>query len=167
MVTRGRRRQGFTLTEVMLTVAIVGILGAGSAQLLLQANRHFILGRTRVELQQEARAVMYVLNRNLRQAQASTVRIDRLASTQPFYSRIAFTKIQGTTMSFHQSGAKLIHTVGSRSTTLTSNLRYLAFTFPRSDDLSIVSVSMTLEKAIYEGRSKALHMASERVRVMN
>jgi hypothetical protein len=33
--------------------------------------------------------------------------------------------------------------------------------------MTIVSVSLTLEKAIYEGKTKALHVATERVRVMN
>ncbi len=43
----------------------------------------------------------------------------------------------------------------------------MAFTFPRSDQLSILSVSMTLQENIYQGRTKALHMASEQVQVMN
>jgi hypothetical protein len=33
--------------------------------------------------------------------------------------------------------------------------------------MGIISVSITLEKPIFEGRTKALHMASERVQVMN
>jgi hypothetical protein len=67
----------------------------------------------------------------------------------------------------YQSGSRLIMTQGNVSTTLSKNLAYLAFTFPRSDDMTIVSVSMTLKESIYGGMTKALHMASERVRVMN
>jgi len=167
MVKRISGRRGFTLTEAMITVAIVSILATVSAQLLLQVNRYFILSQARLDVQREARAAMYVINRSLRQAQSNTILIDRQSSSQPFYSRITFTKIQGSTMSFHQSGTSLIRTEGGRSSTLTKNLRYLAFSFPRSDDLTIVSVATTLEKTIYEGRKKALHMASEKVRVMN
>ena len=50
---------------------------------------------------------------------------------------------------------------------LTIYLAYLAFTFPNTNDMTIVTVALTFEKDIYLGRSKALHMASEQVRVMN
>jgi hypothetical protein len=33
--------------------------------------------------------------------------------------------------------------------------------------MGIVSVSITLEKEVYKGRRKALHMASEKVRIMD
>ncbi len=166
-MVRPRGRVGFTFIEAMLTVAVLGILATMSAQILLQVNRYFIMSRTRLDLQREARAVMYVVTRGLRQAQSDSILIDRAATSQPFYSRITFTKIQGTTMSFNQSGADLVMTVGTKTQTLSKNVRYLAFSFPRSDQLSIVSVSLTLEGLIYEGRKKALHMASEKVRVMN
>ena len=51
-------KRGFTLIEVMLTVAIVGIVFIAGAPLLNQANRLFIMNRTRVELQGEARSIM-------------------------------------------------------------------------------------------------------------
>jgi len=58
-------------------------------------------------------------------------------------------------------------TTSGTSQVLSSNLRYLAFAAPRSDDLTIVSVSLTLEQEITELRTKALHMASEHVMIMN
>lgn len=166
MVNRLRSREGYTLTEMMIVVAIVGILASVGARVMLQVNRYFILTSTRTDLQREARAMMYVINRNLRQAQSSSIKVDRAAG-QPFCTRLTFTKVQGTTMTFYQSGNSLIQVVGTHTRTLSKNLKYLAFTFPRSDDLSIVSVAVTLEKSIYQGRTKPLHMASEKVRVMN
>ena len=168
MVAARRPNAGFTLTEAMLTVAIVGILATIGARLLLQVNRYYIMTKTRVELQREARAIMYVISSNLHQAQSVTIVLDREDSTQPFYSRVTFTKVQGSSLSFRQVGKEL-HQVGggTNDQILTKNLRYLAFTFPRSDDMTIVSVSLTLEQDIYEGQTKALHMASEKVRVMN
>ncbi|MBI4669032.1 MAG: hypothetical protein HY747_07575 [Elusimicrobia bacterium] len=59
-------------------------------------------------------------------------------------------------------------TSGSNQKLLSKNLRYLAFTFPKSDDLGILSVAMTLEKVIYlKDSTMALHMASEKIRIMN
>lgn len=149
-----------------MVVAIIGILASVGSSIMLQINRYFIMTNTRAELQREARAAMYVMNRNLRQGSIGSIVIDRAAS-QPFYSRLTFTKINGPQMIFSQSGTNLVQTVGNKTRILTKNVKYIAFTFPRSDDLSVISVALTLEKQIYQGRTKALHMASEKVRVMN
>ena len=162
-----RRRNGVTLMELMVVVGIVSTLFMIGAPILNQVNRQFILTRTRMELQQEARSVMYVITRNLRQAQAASIIISRASTSQPFYSKITFTKEQGTTLVFQQEGTVLYQVINNAKRPLSKNLNYLAFTFPRSDELGIISVSMTLQKNIYEGRTKALHMASEKVRVMN
>lgn len=166
MVRLARGRRGYTLTEMLMVVAIIGIIASVGARILLQVNRYFIMTNTRVELQREARAIMYIINRNLRQSSTSSLLIDR-AANQPFFSRLTFTKVQGQTMTFYQSGNNLIQDVGGKTTVLTKNVKYLSFTFPRSDDLSVLSVSVTLEKTIYQGQTKALHMASEKVRIMN
>ena len=161
------KRRGVTLMELLIVVGILGALFTVAAPILTQANRQFILNRTRVELQQEARSVMYVITRNLRQARAGSITVDRAAAGQPFYSRLSFTKQQGNALVFQQEGTVLYQVIGGTRRPLSKNLKYLAFTFPRSDDMGIVSVSLTLEKNIFEGRKKALHMASEKVRVMN
>lgn len=166
-MVKNRRRAGYSLTEVMLVVAILGILSAAGANLLLQTNRYFILTKTRLEIQGEARAVMYLMTRELRQAQSNTISINQLSASQPFYSQITFTRVQGTSLTFQQNGKNLEMVIGNKTRVLSKNLRYLAFSFPRSDDLTIVSVSVTLEQSIYQGRKKALHMASEKVQVMN
>ncbi len=166
MVKRLRHRAGYTLTEMLIVVAILGVVTLVGAPVMTNSVRYFVLTRVKLEIQREARAAMSLMCRNLRQAQSSTIRIDQV-SGQPYYSRIQFTKMQGTTVSYYQSGKKLIQTVGTTTTTLTPNLRYLAFSFPRSDDMGIISVSITIEESTYSGQSKALHMASEKVRVMN
>ena len=166
MVNRPRGR-GFTLTEAMLAVAITAIIASAASQIIIQVNRYFILSNARTEIQRDARAIMYIITRELRQAQSNTIVIDRANGTQPFYSRITFTTIQGQKRIFQQNGNKLQQVTGNNTKTLSDDLRYLAFTFPRSDELSIVSVSFTLSKLIYQGRMKTLHMASEKVRVMN
>lgn len=170
MVTHKRR--GVTLMELMITVGIISVVFSIAAPILTQVNRQFILNRTRIGLQQEARATMYIITRSLRQAQGASITIDRANANQPFYSRITFTKQQATqgvspTLTFQQEGTALNQVIGSGRRPLSRNLKYLAFTFPRSDDMGIISVSLTLEKQIFEGRTKALHMASEKVRIMN
>jgi prepilin-type N-terminal cleavage/methylation domain-containing protein len=166
MVSRLKGQDGVTLTELMIVIAIIGGVALLVPPLLTQLSKFYILSRTRIELQEEARAAISVITRNLREAQSSTIKIDQV-NGQPYWSRITFTKMQGTVMSYYQSGSNLIQVGGATTTPLSKHLRYLAFTFPHSDDMTILSVSTTLEEAIYEGKTKALHVASEKVEVMN
>lgn len=164
MVKRSRRA-GYTLTEAMLVVAVVGVVFALAPALLIQMTRFFRQNRARVEIQRDARNVLDLINRNLRQAKASTVVVDA-AGGQPPYSRIAFTKAQGNALSFYQQGTTL-YMVSGGTKAISANLRYLAFTYPRSDDDGIISVSITMETGTFEAKTKALQLSVEKVRVMN
>ncbi|MBK8871113.1 MAG: type II secretion system protein [Elusimicrobia bacterium] len=160
------RRQGFTLVETVITASILCMLALVIVPLLLHSTRFFLLNRTRVELQRDARSALAVITKTLRQAQSSTIVISQV-NGQPYYSQIAFSDVGGVSFVYRQTGTVLQETRGAQTRTLSDDLRFLNFYFPRSDDMTIVSVSLTLEKAIYEGKTKALHVATERVRVMN
>ena len=62
---------------------------------------------------------------------------------------------------------QLAQQVGNNVHSLSTCLSYLAFSFPRSDNMAIISVSRTVQQSIYQGQIKALHMASQQVRVMD
>jgi len=161
-----RNTHGVTLMEILMVVAIIGIVAMIAPPMISQTAKVFVLSKAKLELQREARAATYVITRELRQAQSNTIIIDQ-ASGQPYYSRIQFIDIQGASVTIAQKGTSLLLTKGIDVTTLTNNLAYMSFTFPRSDDMTIVSVALTLQEQIYNGLYKALHMASEKVRVMN
>lgn len=161
-----RRQRGFTLVETVITASILCMLALVIVPLLLHSTKFFLLNRTRVELQRDARAALAVITKSLRQAQSSTIVISQVAG-QPYYSQIAFTDVGGVSYVYRQTTTVLQEIRGTTTRTLSDDLRFLNFYFPRSDDMTIVSVSLTLEKAIYEGKTKALHVATERVRVMN
>jgi len=167
MVIRAlRSRRGYTLVEILITIAIMGVLAMFGPTLMTQITKFFVLSRAKLDLQQQARAAMYIITRELRQAQSNTITVDEV-SGQPYYSRIKFTKVQGAVITINQSNNQLILTEGTDTSVLSKNLAYLAFTFPRSDDMTMISVSLTLEEQIYGGLLKALNMASEQVEVMN
>jgi len=161
-----RKARGYTLVELMVMMAMLITLASIGAPLLINANKAFILNRAKIELQRDARTALATINRNLRQASSTTINISRQPG-QPHYSAVTFRKAQGNTLSYYQSGTSLIEVNNGRSRTLTRDLRFLSFGFPRSDDMGIVSVAMTLERTIYQGQLKSLHMASDKVRVMN
>jgi prepilin-type N-terminal cleavage/methylation domain-containing protein len=160
------RRRGFTLVETVITASILCLLALVIAPLLLHSTRFFLLNRTRVELQRDARASLATVTKALRQASSPTIVINQGAG-QPYYSQISFSDVGGVSYVYRQNGTQLEEQRGAQTRVLSDDLRFLNFYFPRSDDMTIVSVSLTLEKAIYEGKTKALHVATERVRVMN
>lgn len=159
-------RGGFTLTEAMLVVAITGIVAAVGPRFFVGMYQFFNQSIARADIQRDIRMAMDQMNRNLRQASAATVSITQDTGQLP-YSKISFTTVSGSDVTYKQSGRKLIQTVGSNQKTLIDNVEYLAFTYPQTDINTVVSISLTLQKKIFSGRSTTLQMAITKVRIMN
>ena len=161
------RRSSFTLIEMMAVVVISSILVISGIPIIKSMNENIMMSKTRLKLQQDARNIMSILNRFLREAKASSIVISRYNSSQPFCSYIRFTTIDLKTYEFYQLGKKLFVKQGGNLNLLSEDIRYLAFTFPDSSNMSIVSISITFERDLFRGRKKAIHVASEKVRIMN
>lgn len=166
----GKRRRAYTLMELMMTVAILGIVIATSAPLMYQATNFWKLTSARYAIQRDVRTSIDMINRFTRQAQSATVVIDA-ASGQPPASRLRFQVVNSTggtvSMSFYQTGKKLFINNNGNIAMLSENLAYIAFTYPRTDDISILSVAMTMQSPTYRGGKKALQLSIQKVRVMN
>ncbi len=67
-------------------------------------------------------------------------------------------------MMFYQNGKSLYQVAGS-TTLISNNVQYIAFTYPRTDDPTIMSVALTMEKATYQGGYKALELSIQKVRI--
>ncbi len=150
----------------MIAIALLGILSAGSAPLLVQMTNFIQQTSARNNIQRDVRSSLDVIGRFTREAQNSTVVIDQVLG-QPPASRITFTNVQGQTVSFYQNNNKLFMTVGNGKSLLTSRLAYIAFTYPRSDDVTLLSVAVTIQEPTYLGARKALQLSIQKVRVMN
>ena len=116
-------------------------------------------------IQRDARTTLDTVNRHIRQAVASTVVID--TNGQGPFSRIRFRHVDGRYMEFHQEGHKLIQIIDTAQSVVSGNLIYIAFTYPRTDDVSIISVAITMGKSIQLGRRKALELTIQNIRIMN
>lgn len=166
MVKKMPDRKGTTLVELMIVIAIIGVIFSVGHSILMNITRFTQLSNSRLETQSGAREALSHISKTLRQARASTVVISNQTG-QPPLSKISFTAIDGRTLGYYQSGKALYFLNGGFATKLSENLRYIAFHHPRTDDSAIISVSVTYEKGTYEGGTKALQMAIEKVRVMN
>ncbi|MBI5631453.1 MAG: type II secretion system protein [Elusimicrobia bacterium] len=161
-----RASRGYTLTELMMVVGIVGIVASTGPTLMTKLEDFYLMSTARSEIQRDARASLDTINRYLRQAVNGTIVIDADSSQGP-YSRIRFKHVDGRYMEFRQSGNQLIQVIDSNSSVISKNLTYIAFSFPRTDDPTIISVSLTMSKAIQLSRTKVLELTIEKVRVMN
>lgn len=173
-----RTRAAYTLMEMMLVVAILGVLILAAPRTFIKAYQFVQLLTARVEIQKNARGALANINRDLRQALATSVTVSSIPG-QPYHSCILFGKYNSAGaveyVSYYQNGNKLYQVRSAAALAacahngkmIANNLRYIAFTYPRTDDPTILSISITFEKATYEGGTKALQMAVEKVRIMN
>jgi prepilin-type N-terminal cleavage/methylation domain-containing protein len=160
-----KKQHGFTLMEALMVAAIIGFVVLIGPKTMVALVKFYQLHFAKIEIQRDARAALDLINRFLRQAKSTSVIIDQ-ATNQPPYSRISFQTIDGENMMYYQQGNTLYQVYRS-TTVIAKSLRYVAFTYPRSDDPTIISVAVTMEKATYQGGSKALELSIEKVRVMN
>ncbi len=164
-----RDTRGISLTEVMITIFILGLVFALGPSLMTQLSRLFILNRTRSELQRETRTTMNMLLLDLRQSSSKTIYIDRLDADQPYYSRVSLKLSDGTQVEYYQNGRLFIRKTtppgggGSGTLTLTDSLKLFVICQPQSDSHNYFRLGLTLEKGIYEGKYKSIHMASDSV----
>jgi prepilin-type N-terminal cleavage/methylation domain-containing protein len=160
------RARGYTLTELLVVVAIVGTISSVGPALLKQLQNFYLMTTARSEIQRDARNSLDMMNRFIRQAIVGTIVVDTPTSQGP-YSRIRFRHIDGRYVEFRQSGSSLIQVIDNNTSVLSKNLVYIAFTFPRTDNPTILSVSMTMGRSIQLGRRKVLELTIQQVRVMN
>ncbi len=84
-------KRGYTLMEMMLVVAILGVLILAAPRTFIKTYQFVQLLTARVEIQKNARGALANINRDLRQAVGSSIVVDELAG-QPPHSRITFSK---------------------------------------------------------------------------
>ena len=134
----------------------------------MNMTRFYQLSNALVDTQEELRSILDHMDRRLRQASAVSIVISSQTSvSQPAYSKITFTTIDGSAMAYEQAGKNLRFVIDNKTRTLSKNLRYMAFTEPQTDLNTIISVSVTLEKSAYKGKTAALQMGAAKVMVMN
>lgn len=102
MLTAFRDRRGFTLAELLVVTAIIGMVMAGIFTLQLQGEQAFLLGSNRVEAQQNARIALDLITRDLRTALSVT--------TIPNGQDITFVDENGNSIRYNLAGTTLNRT---------------------------------------------------------
>lgn len=165
MAVSARDRGGYTLLEIMLAVAILGLVTALTPRLLTTTQQFFSQVFARADVQRDLRVSVDQMKHAIRQASAASISVAQDSGELPL-SKITFSMPDGTPVTFELKSRRLLRTVGARTAVLARNVEFLAFTFPQTDDNTVLSIAMTVKKKTYTG-STALHASVANVRVMN
>jgi len=161
-------QRGLTLIELIFVFTILAVVFAIIPQFSISFTRVNLVNTARLEIQRSARNSLELINRQLRQAFATSVILDRLDADQPAYSRIRFDKINSKAYEFYQEGQFLFMIVdGGVTRKIAENLKNIGFYYPKTFNPNLISVSVTFEKRTFDGGTKALHTTIENVSIMN
>jgi prepilin-type N-terminal cleavage/methylation domain-containing protein len=167
-----KNHRGVTLVELMIVVAVLGVVSTGVYSILSKGMQLWQMSKTRAEVEAEVRTVLDILGKDLREAQEATVVIDSENVSQPPYSKISFTDVNGASKSFYQIGRNLYLDTASGTSTLMRSLRNIMFAFaetsrPGEDEYAVLTVSLCAEGQYWGGQTRVYHMNLEKIRIMN
>jgi len=112
MQTTLRDQRGFTLTELLVVAAVLGMILAAVVLVQQQGQQAYIFGSHRVEVQQNNRAALELMVRELRSATSVTA--------VPSATNLTFLDENGNTIQYQISGASLNRTVTVAATATTT-----------------------------------------------
>ena len=151
--------KGFTLVEICVAIAIMGIITVGAAKFFTQMYDLWMNNSTQTDLEQNARIAMDEMTRYIRQASSPTVTnsvvIDRYDAGEPTTSLIRFHLLDSSTIQYYQRSNALYRnwtnpSGASLENKMTDNLADLHFIKENAqgaaDDYSIHIATITLQK---------------------
>ena len=149
----------------MISIVIISIIGAMLTVLFSKWVRVWYLSKTNSEIQADARASIEVMDRNLRQAAASSVVIDRYDANQPPYSRVSFLKFSQPII-YYQSGRNLYY-VSTSTRIISRSLDCVQFVYPSTLNNKVLNIAAAFEKKTYGTYRRAFQLSIQTVNIMN
>jgi prepilin-type N-terminal cleavage/methylation domain-containing protein len=172
------RSSGHTLFELLVSMAILGILFALGAAFLIYISRFMAINRARLELQRDARASMSSMEFTVHTASATTVEISNVGAN-PIFSQVIFQRVKrdGSLgwVTYFQDGQRLrLRFSAAKPTapfvpavTFSPNLESLIFAAPDSSDPKTLTLSMSFQKRTYGDNKKTFQLTAHKIRMMN
>ena len=146
-------QKGFTLAELLVVTAIIGMVMAGIFTLQQQGSQAYLYGSNRVETQQNARVALDLMTREFRSAQSITL--------IPNAQDITFVDENGTTVRYNLVGTTLNRTDGGGTTPLIGGAQTLTFTYYSAYDGSTNTGTTTTNASLVTSIRAKLQTKSE------
>jgi prepilin-type N-terminal cleavage/methylation domain-containing protein len=121
MLQPARDQRGFTLTELLIVIAILGMMLAGLVTVQMQGQQSYLIGSHRVEAQQNGRIALELMIRELRSA-TSVIAI-------PSATDMTFQDENGVIVRYALAGALLNRTTGDVTSPLIGGVVTLNLTY--------------------------------------
>jgi prepilin-type N-terminal cleavage/methylation domain-containing protein len=116
-----RDQRGFTLTELLIVIAILGMMLAGLVTVQMQGQQSYLIGSHRVEAQQNGRIALELMVRELRSATSVTA--------IPGATDMTFVDQNGSAIRYWLSGTVLNRTTTGVTTPLIGGVVTLNLTY--------------------------------------
>ena len=116
-----RDQRGFTLTELLMVTAVLGLVMAAVSAIQQQGQEAYTYGSNRVEAQQNARVALDVITRELRSAQSLV--------TLGGAGDLTFLDQNSTQVQYQLSGTNLNRISGGTTSTLIGGVSALTMTY--------------------------------------
>ncbi|MHB2025211.1 MAG: prepilin-type N-terminal cleavage/methylation domain-containing protein [Elusimicrobiota bacterium] len=158
------KAKGYTLVELMIVVVMLGIIGSTVATIMLKTIQAQEMANALNSIQQGAFTSFDVSTSLLRQASAASIVIDSVDASEPPWSRITFNEpATGKTISLYQKAQNFY----INNVLAFNNLQRLGFYYPDTTSSNVIGISMTFSKSTGSGRSKAVQLFMQNVKIQN
>jgi prepilin-type N-terminal cleavage/methylation domain-containing protein len=113
-------QRGFTMTELLMVTTVLAVILGGVVLVQQQGQQAYLFGSHRIEAQQNGRAALELMSRELRSARSVTA----LAGT----TDLTFVDATGVTIRYQLAGSTLNRTTAGTTTPLIGGVQSLAMT---------------------------------------
>ena len=110
MLPLARDQRGFSLAELLIVIALLGLMLTGLLAVQMQGQKAYLIGSHRVEAQQNGRVALELMVRELRSAQSVTV--------IPSATDMTFVDKNGNTIQYQLTGSVINRITGGVTTPL-------------------------------------------------
>jgi len=163
------KQKGFTLIELMVVVALLGILGYGIVTFFTNTFRIWWQTSHQIDVQQKARTAMDEMTKFIRQARPVSALVVGKQAGEDSDTMITFTHIDGRQFQYYKSGDSLIRVVdGATTDVIPEDLASIYFILDSTSSPTQLDIStLTVQTPGIGGEKGSITFSRKRIFLRN
>ncbi|NIM03857.1 prepilin-type N-terminal cleavage/methylation domain-containing protein [bacterium] len=163
------KQKGFTLIELAIVIALLGILGYAIVTFFTNTYRSWWQTSQQIDAQQKARAALDEMTRFIRQARPVTALVVGEQAGEDDDTMITFTHIDGRQFQYYQSGDSLQRVVdGATTEVISEDLASIFFILDSTSSPTQVDISnLTVQTPVTGGQQGSITFPRKRIFLRN